>query len=102
MSESHDTSVQVPFDRRVVVPEHVATRRLDDELVLLNYDSETYFGLDDIGTQMWEVLCAAPSLEAGVQQLLDQFDVEPERLRADVTALVRRLIDGGLVELQPV
>ena len=35
------------------------------------------------------------------KQLLGEFDVEPERLRHDVTTLVRNLVDGGLVELRP-
>jgi hypothetical protein len=89
----------VPFDHRLQVPEHVATRELDGELVLLNYDSETYFGLDEIGTRMLEVLRTSPSIDAGVDQLLAEFDVEPARLREDVRELLRQLVDGGLVEL---
>ena len=52
-------TAEIPFDRRLTVPEHVASRDLDGELVLLNYDSETYFGLDEVGTRIWEVLQAA-------------------------------------------
>ncbi len=92
----------IPFDHRVTVPEHVATRDLDGELVLLNYDSESYFGLDEIGTRMWQVLQASATIEDGVATLLEEFDVSGERLRDDVAGLLRRLIDGGLVELQPV
>ena len=89
----------ISFDHRVQVPEHVATRDLDGELVLLNYDSETYFGLDEVGTRMLEVLRSSPTIDAGVDQLLAEFDVEPARLREDVQELLRRLVDGGLVEL---
>ena len=92
----------IPFDHRVVVPEHVASRDLDGELVLLNYDSETYYGLDEVGTRMWEVLQEAPSIEAAIGRLLEEFDVTDERLREDVEQLVGRLVDGGLVELRPV
>jgi hypothetical protein len=95
-------STSIPFDHRVTVPEHVATRDLDGELVLLNYESESYFGLDEVGTRIWEVLQAAPSIEVGVDQLLDEFDVSPEQLRQDVQRLLGELIDGGLVELQAV
>ena len=37
------------FDRLVHVPERVLVRKLDRESVLLNLDSETYFGLDAVG-----------------------------------------------------
>jgi hypothetical protein len=90
------------FDQKVCVPAHVATRDLDGELVVLNFDSETYFGLDAVGARMWEVLSTSPSIEAGVQQLLTEFDVDDARLRTDVAALLGKMVDGGLVELQPV
>ncbi len=90
----------ISFAQRVGVPEHVATRDLHGELVLLNFDSEIYFGLDEIGSRMWEVLSQAPSIEAGVQALLGEFDVEEERLRADVQRLLGELVGGGLVELR--
>jgi hypothetical protein len=92
----------IPFDHRLSVPEHVATRDLDGELVLLNYDTEVYFGLDDVGTRIWEALRDAPTIEAGLEQLLEEFDVGSDQLRADVEQLLGQLIEGGLVELQAV
>ncbi len=90
----------ISFDHKVSVPSHVATRDLDGELVVLNFDSETYFGLDAIGARMWEVLSTSPTIEAGVQALLGEFDVDDARLRNDVATLLQRMVDGGLVELQ--
>ena len=91
----------VRFDQRLRVPEHVAVRELDGELVLLNYDSEEYFGLDEVGTRILEVLREAPSLERGVEELLAEFEVAPDQLRADVERLVGSLLEGGLVALEP-
>ncbi len=91
-----------PFDRRLAVPENVATRELDGELVLLNFDTESYFGLDEVGARIWEVLAGSPSVEDGVQVLLAEFDVDAPRLRADVAALLTQLVDGGLVALEAV
>jgi hypothetical protein len=85
---------------RVATPSHVLARRLEDELVLLNLDSECYFGLDEVGARMWDVLSSSPSIEAGIERLLEEYDVEPDRLRADVEAFVGGLVDNGLVELQ--
>lgn len=89
----------VSFESRVCTPPHVVSRRLDDELVLLNLDSESYFGLDDVGTRMWEALSSSDSVEAGFQQLLAEYDVDETTLRADVERLLEQLVDAGLVEL---
>jgi hypothetical protein len=90
------------FDQRLRVPENVATRELDGELVLLNFDTESYFGLDEVGARIWAVLSAAATLDAGIQALLAEFEVDEATLRGDVEVLVTQLIDGGLVALEAV
>lgn len=93
---------EIAFGNRLVVPEHVATRDLDGELVLLNFDSESYFGLDEVGSRIFEVLRGAPTIAEGVRVLLGEFDVDEDALRSDVAALVGQLVDGGLVGLESV
>lgn len=90
----------ISFAQRLEVPPHVSTSDLHGELVLLNFETETYYGLDAVGARMWAVLEQAPTLEDGVQTLLGEYDVEEERLRGDVQALVGKLVDGGLVGLR--
>jgi len=94
--------MDVSFDMRVALVADVVTRRLDDELVLLNLDSEAYYGLDEVGTRMWEVLSSSPSVEAAFEQLLSEYDVDAASLRGDLEKLVDELVKNGLVELQPV
>lgn len=91
----------IDFGQRLAVPDHVAVRELDQELVLLNFDSEQYFGLDEVGARMVEVLRGAPTIDDGVTTLLDEFEVDEGQLRSDVADLVASLVDGGLVVLEP-
>jgi hypothetical protein len=93
--------MSMDFARRLALADNVTTRELDGELVLLNYDSETYFGLDEVGARILEVLQQSPSVEAGVTVLLEEFDVAEAELRSDVEALLDRLVAGGLVALEP-
>jgi len=85
---------------RASTPSQVVTRQLDGELVLLNLDTETYFGLDKVGTTMWEALAAAPSVEVAFEQLVAQFDVDEATLRKDLDSLLGQLVESGLVELE--
>lgn len=87
------------FTDRVAMPTHVMVRFLDNESVFLNLETERYFGLDQTGTRMWSLVTAAPSIDAAYQQLLDEYDVEPEELRADLGELVSQLIDNGLLQV---
>ena len=89
----------VSLTDRVVVPSHVLVRFLDKESVLLNIETERYFGLDETGTRMWQLVTAAPSVELAYQQLLDEYDVAPELLRQNLTDLLSRLVDNGLLQV---
>lgn len=86
---------------RVVVPQHVLVRFMDRESVLLNLETERYFGLDETGTRMWQVVTAAPNIEVAVRQLLEEYDAEPHVLEGNLTELLGRLVENGLLSLRP-
>jgi hypothetical protein len=90
----------ISFEQRLEFAPDVATSDLHGELVLLNFETETYYGLDEVGARIVAVLTEKPSIERGVQTLCAEFDVEEERLREDVRRLIGELLDGGLVELR--
>jgi hypothetical protein len=99
LSSVGGAEVMVSLMDRVVVPSHVLVRFLDKESVLLNIETERYFGLDETGTRMWQLVTASPKIEVAYQQLLDEYDVEPGLLRENLTDLLSRLVDNGLLQV---
>ncbi|HET8965594.1 MAG TPA: PqqD family protein [Candidatus Acidoferrum sp.] len=90
----------ITFSERAVIPSHVLIRFLDQESVLLNLETEKYFGLDAVGTRMWQLVTAAATVEVALAQLVEEYDAPPETLRTDLTKLLQHLLDNGLIELQ--
>jgi hypothetical protein len=84
---------------RVTAEEGVLFRQLGEEAVLLSLEGGTYFGLDAVGTRMWLALTSAPSAEAAVVALLDEFEVDRETLTSDLAELVGKLRSAGLVRV---
>ena len=99
MRSGQGAAVMVSLADRVAVPQNVLIRFLDKESVLLNIETERYFGLDETGTRMWQLVTTAPNLESAYQQLLDEYDVEPEPLRKDLIELMNRLVENGLLQV---
>ena len=93
-------SPPIAFSSRVVVPETVLFRELDGESVLLNLNTESYLGLDDVGTRMWALFTTEPSIQAACDKLLAEYDVTPEALHHDVEVLLSQMLEHGLVELK--
>lgn len=89
----------ISFGGRVTVPAHVVMQDVEGECVLLNLDSECYFGLDEVGTRMWAVLTAAASIQEAYEALLAEYDVAPEVLREDMEELIGQLVENSLLEL---
>lgn len=87
------------FAHRASQPAAVMLRQLDDESVLLNLDTGRYYGLDDVGTHLYGLIVGAPSLEAAFNAARSEYDVAAESLRGDISALVARLVEEGLLEI---
>lgn len=89
------------FSDRAAAPTHVLVRLLDQESVLLNLETEQYFGLDETGTRMWQLVTTSPNIDAAYEALLAEYDVQPEMLRENLTELLAHLIDHGLLQVLP-
>lgn len=89
------------FSDRASVPSHVLVRFLEGESVLLNLETERYFGLDATGTRMWQLLTVSPNIDAAYQGLLEEYDAEPELLRSNLSELLGRLVENGLLQVAP-
>lgn len=90
--------MSISFDTVLQVSDDVMARTVGDEAVFLDLKRERYLGLDDVSSRMWEALTAGVTIESAYQTLLAEFDVEPERLRADLEEFVQELATTGLVQ----
>jgi hypothetical protein len=89
----------VELKMRAIVPAHVLIRHLDGESVLLNLESERYFGLDATGTRMWELVTSQPCIASALEKLLEEYEVEPDVLRSHLTELLSGLVENGLLQV---
>ena len=87
------------FDMRIGVVPDVMFRVVGEESVLLHLKTETYLGLDPVGTRMWTLLTQTDSIEDAYQVLLREYDVDGQQLRSDLEDFIAKLIENDLVLL---
>jgi hypothetical protein len=92
--------MSISFSDRVKIPDDVLISKLQEESVLLNLDSERYYGLDDVGTRMLSILSNSESIEAAYQTLVQEYDVDAQVLRRDLTELIENLSQQGLIQIR--
>jgi predicted RND superfamily exporter protein len=83
---------------KIKIPDDVMFRVLGDEAVLLNLATGTYFGLDDVGTRMWQLISEHGSMDKVIEIMLDEYEVEERQLRDDLAKLINQLSEKGLVK----
>jgi hypothetical protein len=82
---------------RATAPADVLLQEVQGESVLLNLSSGRYFGLNEVGTRIWQACTTSPTLQEAAETLVAEYDVEPERLRQDLRELVEKLVEHGLL-----
>lgn len=87
----------ISFSDRVRVPDDVLISNLQQDSVILNLDSERYYGLDDVGTRFLSVLTASESIEAAYEKLIGEYDVDAGVLRQDLLELAENLVKQGIL-----
>ncbi len=78
----------------------VISQEVSGETVLLDLQSENYFGLDEVGTRIWQLIKETNDLQAIFETLLAEYDVSEERLRQDLDTLLGEISGLGLVRLE--
>jgi hypothetical protein len=89
--------VNIDDDTVFAVPDHVLSRRVSGEVVILDLDSDEYFGLQEVGARVWELVETGAPFSAMVATLLEEYEVEAHRLAEDVRALLAGMLAGGLI-----
>lgn len=85
-----------PTEQFAVHPS-VICRELSGETVLLNLVSGVYYGLDAVGTRVWQLLVEGRTIAGVCETMLQEFDVAPDVLQDDVVRLVGELRERGIV-----
>lgn len=72
---------------------------VDDTVVMMSILQGKYYGLDTIGTRIWELIAQPQSVASVCDALRDEFDVDEETCRRDVLDFVRELAGEQLVRI---
>lgn len=82
--------------RAIRINESVVVAELDNETVLLDVDAGIYYGLNELGSQIWKLLVEGKSEDEIVADLLAEYEVDVAALRQDVVDFLDRLSATGL------
>lgn len=81
------------------VPAHIITRELDNEIVILDMEAGSYFGLDPIGSRMWSLFSSGKSLDEMCDEIVNEYDASKDEVLRDALALAEQLTNKRMLEI---
>jgi hypothetical protein len=87
------------LSEKVRVKKGIVFNEVAGEAVLLNKETGKYFTLDEVGARMWKLITQFGDLQPVYQALLEEYDVDPQRLEEDLLALTDKLVANALLEI---
>lgn len=89
----------IQLDTTITQVKDLLSADLDDEIVMMNIERGAYYGLDAIGSHVWTLIENPISVSDLCDNLLLEFDVEPETCRQDVLIFLNRMYELGTIAL---
>src|SRR5262245_13310735 len=74
---------------------------LENEAVLLDLQSGEYFGLNEVGCRIWQLIPELGRMGPILDRLVEEYDVAADQAWHDLKALMTELLQRGLVSAVP-
>lgn len=85
---------------RARIAPDVLFQEVSGEAVLLNLASERYFGLDPVGSRIWQLIEQGLTIADIERQIGEEFDAPAETIASDLASLLEQLMEAGLIVVE--
>jgi hypothetical protein len=89
----------ITLESTVVAGSNQVASNVEGEAVILELGRGTYFGLDPIGTRVWNLIQEPSTVASVCETLVREYDVARARCESDVLSLLAELEDSGLIQV---
>jgi len=72
---------------------------IDSEAVILDVNSGTYFGLNEVSNRIWQLLQTPTSSQQLLENVLEEYEVTEAEAVKDIQSLLKDMLNAGLIEV---
>lgn len=93
-------TASIAIDTTVLATDAHVSSSLEDEEVILNLSSGTYYGLNAVGQRVWMLIQNPQTVGEICDELGEEFDVTRDRVESDVVTLLEEMHAEGLIRIE--
>ena len=83
----------------VVQSTDVLVTKVDGETMMVRIKNRMYYGLDDVGSRIWELMTTPLQVSQVIDTLMEEYDVEREKCQGNTLDLLNQLYEEGLITI---
>jgi Coenzyme PQQ synthesis protein D (PqqD) len=91
-------ALQISRTTVIVASERAISSDLAGEAAIIDFKSESYYGLDEVGATIWKLIAEPRTVGEICDAVVAEYEVDPEVCERDVLALLGKLAASGLIE----
>ena len=73
---------------------------LDNEVVLMSIERGSYFGLENTGKRIWQLLETPQTVAQLLEALENEYEVPHHVIARDVAIFLQKMLENGVVTIQ--
>jgi hypothetical protein len=77
--------------------QQIISSKMDDEVVMMSVEKGNYYGLNRVGSEIWEKLTEPVTVAGLCDKLMQEFNVEKEQCQREVITYLDKLVSEGLI-----
>ncbi|AFZ34580.1 hypothetical protein Sta7437_1000 [Stanieria cyanosphaera PCC 7437] len=91
------SKIKANDEKKYQVAEDILFRQVENEGILLHIPSGTYYSLSETSIMFWQALLDAKPLTPVVDQIINEYEVERDRVVADLQSFLQDLSDCNII-----
>jgi hypothetical protein len=91
--------VEIKTENFIERRDGVVFNKLDDELVMMCIENGEYYGLDSVGTRIWELIEKKSTVENIVEILCNEYHVDPKQCNVETISFLHTLLEKKLINI---
>lgn len=89
----------IGINSKIVRIDDFISSKMDDETIMLNIDKGEYYGINPIGSRIWELLEKPLTILELSNLLINEFDIDIDNCKKDVSVFIQHLQNKNMVKL---
>jgi hypothetical protein len=72
---------------------------IEGQVVMMSIENSKYFGMDEIGTQIWQLVDKNLTYNEIIESLLDEYEIDRDTCEKESTEFIDKLLKYKLIEM---